>query len=58
MVQEYDRFGLPVLTPKGIRLMKTEIKRKRLEPVEKLVSPRKRSFLQIVRSAFTPLERS
>ncbi len=55
MVQEYDRFGLPVLTPKDVRQMKTEIKRKRSELEEKLVSPRKRSFLQIVRGAFTPI---
>ena len=56
MVQEYDRFGLPVLTPKDVRQMKTDIRRKKVEAQS--ISPRKRNFLQIVRSAFTPLERN
>ena len=54
MVQEYDRFGMPVLHPKDVKQMKLEIK-KQIEP--KIIS-HKRTFLQIVRSAFTPLRDS
>lgn len=58
MAQEYDRFGLSVLTPKDAGRMRAEIEKKRLEAEKELVSPRKRSFFQIVRSAFTPIERN
>ena len=46
---------LPLLTPKDVRQMKEKIKRKRQGVEEKLISPHKRTFLQIVRSAFTPI---